>query len=187
MPITLEPIKNRKFIMKRVYSTKPENKGGVFLLVTILAGLFLVYGYVSILLDCSKISDIVIVSLILFAIFAWIYYFLDEAIWLMFGKEKCEYDDTKIVITKHRLFKRRKEIPWNEITDISLYSPGLIVELFTSADCPLDKACTSSCVKFKSFIISTSVPKPFYLYHIINIIQLCFTLLLNYFFVVSGK
>lgn len=131
MPITLEPIKNRKFIMKRVYSTKPENKGGVFLLLTILAGLFLVYGYVSILLDCSKISDIVIVSLILFAIFAWIYYFLDEAIWLMFGKEKCEYDDSKIVITKHRLFKRRKEIPWNEITDISLYSPGLIVELFT--------------------------------------------------------
>ena len=117
--------------MKRVYSTKPENKGGVFLLLTILAGLFLVYGYVSILLDCSSISDIVIVSLILFAIFAWIYYFLDEAIWLMFGKEKCEYDDSKIVITKHRLFKRRKEIPWNEITDISLYSPGLIVELFT--------------------------------------------------------
>ena len=117
--------------MKRVYSTKPENKGGFFLLLMSFAGLIMVYGYGSILLDCSKISDIVIVSLILFAIFAWIYYFLDEAIWLMFGKEKCEYDDTKIVITKHRLFKRRKEIPWNEITDISLYSPGLIVELFT--------------------------------------------------------
>lgn len=131
MPITLEPIKNRKFIMKRVYSTKPENKGGFFLLLMSFAGLIMVYGYGSILLDCSKISDIVIVSLVLLAIFAWIYYFLDEAIWLMFGKEKCEYDDTKIVITKHRVFKRRKEIPWNEITDISLYSPGLIVELFT--------------------------------------------------------
>ena len=117
--------------MKRVYSTKPENKGGFFLLLMSFAGLIMVYGYGSILLDCSKISDIVIVSLILFAIFAWIYYFLDEAIWLMFGKEKCEYDDTKIVITKHRLFKRRKEIPWNEITDISLYSPGLIVEIIT--------------------------------------------------------
>ena len=117
--------------MKRVYSTKPENKGGFFLLLMSFAGLIMVYGYGSILLDCSKISDIVIVSLVLLAIFAWIYYFLDEAIWLMFGKEKCEYDDTKIVITKHRVFKRRKEIPWNEITDISLYSPGLIVELFT--------------------------------------------------------
>ena len=117
--------------MKRVYSTKPENKGGFFLLLTILAGLIMVYGYGSILLDCSKISDIVIVSLVLLAILAWNYYILDEAIWLMFGKEKCEYDDSKIVITKHRLFKRRKEIPWNEITDISLYSPGLIVELFT--------------------------------------------------------
>ena len=117
--------------MKRVYSTKPENKGGFFLLLMSFAGLIMVYGYGSILLDCSKISDIVIVSLVLLAILAWIYYFLDEAIWLMFGKEKCEYDDTKIVITKHRLFKRRKEIPWNEITDISLYSPGLIVELFT--------------------------------------------------------
>ena len=129
MPITLEPIKNRKFIMKRVYSTKPENKGGFFLLLMSFAGLIMVYGYGSILLDCSKISDIVIVSLVLFAILAWNYYILDEAIWLMFGKEKCEYDDTKIVITKH--LKRRKEIPWNEITDISLYSPGLIVELFT--------------------------------------------------------
>lgn len=117
--------------MMLIYSTKPENKGGIFLLLMSFGGLFMVYGYGSLLLDCRKISDIVIISLVFLAISAQIYYFLDEAIWQMFGKEKCEYDDTKIVITKQRLFKRRKEIPWSEIADISLHSPNIIVELFT--------------------------------------------------------
>ena len=117
--------------MKRVYSTKPENKGGFFLLLTILAGLIMVYGYGSILLDCSKISDIVIVSLILLAIGGWIYYFLDEAIWQIFGKEKCECNDMMIIITRQRLLKKRKVIYWNEITNISLYKPNKIWDIIS--------------------------------------------------------
>ena len=96
-----------------------------------LGGLFVAFGYGSLLLDCSKISDVVIVSLILFAIGAWIYYILDEAIWQMFGKEKCEYNDKCIIITKHRIFKSRKVILWSEITNISLYTPTKIWKIIT--------------------------------------------------------
>ena len=118
-------------MMTIIYSTKPENKSGFILLLMSLGGLFLAFGYGSLLLDCSKISDIVIVSLILLSIGTWIYYILDEAIWQMFGKEKCEYNDKCIIITKHRIFKSRKVILWSEITNISLYTPTKIWEIIT--------------------------------------------------------
>ncbi|MBR3938444.1 MAG: hypothetical protein IKJ67_00520 [Bacteroidales bacterium] len=118
--------------MMLIYSTKPENKGGIFLLLFTVMGFIAAISFGSLLLECSKISDILIIILILFVVGAGLCYILDEAVWQMFGKEICECDDTKIIITRRRLFKRRKMILWNEITNISLYDTNNLQEIFFS-------------------------------------------------------
>lgn len=118
--------------MIHIYSTKPENKGGIFLLLFSVMGFIAAISFGSLLLDCSKISDIVIIILILLVVGVGLWYMLDEAVWQMFGKEKCECDDTKIIITRHRVFKIKKVIPRSEITNISLYDTNNLRERFFS-------------------------------------------------------
>ena len=81
------------------------------------------------MVDSSNIWDVVFLPIPLLLPLCLVYYNLDEGIWQLTGKEICECDDKGIVITKHRLFKRQKYIPWSEITKIYLYSPNIYLEL----------------------------------------------------------
>lgn len=84
---------------------------------------------VGFMVDSSNIWDVVFLPIPLLLPLCLVYYNLDEGIWQLTGKEICECDDKGIVITKHRLFKRQKYIPWSEITKIYLYSPNIYLEL----------------------------------------------------------
>lgn len=121
--------------MKIVYSTKPENKSGfILLLLAVLAIIILFFIVIEegdILFDLNIFSEITIIVVLLFILMGWVYYFLDEAIWQLLGEEDCECNDEILVITKRRLFKRKKVIRWSDITHITEYVPNKIVQIFT--------------------------------------------------------
>lgn len=117
-----------------IYSKEMKNKRwGVSLLwcalSVFLAFIFFLVLIVGFMVDSSNIWDVVFLPIPLILPLCLVYYNLDEGIWQLTGKEICECDDKGIVITKHRLFKRQKYIPWSEITKIYLYSPNIYLEL----------------------------------------------------------
>ncbi len=118
-----------------VYSTKPENKSGLFLLLLSVAATFvLVYIVIeerTLLFDLNRNSDLVIVVLLVLIICTMIHYVLDEAIWQLFGEERCECDNEAIVITKRRLLKRRKVISYGDISSITEYVPNTLWQIVT--------------------------------------------------------
>ena len=121
--------------MLQIYRSKAPNQSGYLLLAltfAVLSVMFLLF-YIDkdILFSITVASDVVIVVLIALIICTWILYLLDEAIWQISGREECVCNGTGIIITKRRLIRRRKFIPWNVLSDVSPYTPNHLWQFIT--------------------------------------------------------
>ena len=73
--------------------------------------------------------SIFIPFLIILGFFA--YLSIDEVAWETKGKEIISFDSKALYCTQKRLFSHKKEIPWNEIEDITLYEDPKIYQILS--------------------------------------------------------
>lgn len=132
--------------MKLLYTSKPENRGGlnlaIFLFFIILIIGILVYEERLFMVDFGNFFDCFILIMICTVIIFFLFYLLDEAFWQMFGVEICEYDISGIRITKKSIVKKIKFIRWNEISNVSeakIHPIWKIVTYFSLSGIPQDK------------------------------------------------
>lgn len=119
----------------QIYKSKPENRSGQILLlvsfIAIVLTLLIIFSERETICCFSRVSDIVIFLVLIVLVCVWILFILDEAIWQIWGKEECSYDNQGIIVTKYRMIKKRKYIPWDAISSVSPYSPSRIWKVMT--------------------------------------------------------
>ena len=119
----------------QIYKSKPENRSGHILLlvsfIAIVLTLLIIFSERETIFCFSRVSDIVIFLVLIVLVCAWILFILDEAIWQIWGKEECSYNNQGIIVTKYRMIKKRKYIPWEAISSVSPYSPSRIWKVMT--------------------------------------------------------
>lgn len=132
--------------MKLLYTSKPENRGGLklafFLFFIILIIGILVYEERLLMVGLGNFFDYFMILMICMVVIFFLLYLLDEAFWQMFGVEICEYDISGIRITKKSIVKKTKFIRWNEISNISeakTHPIWKVVTYFSLAGIPQDK------------------------------------------------
>ena len=122
-------------VVLQIYQSKAPNQSGYLLLTLAVAVLsvmcWLFYLERDILFNIKAASDVIVLLLVVAIICTWILYLLDEAIWQIFGKEECVCNKTGLVITKRRLIRRNRKIPWNDLLEISPCVPSHFWQLIT--------------------------------------------------------
>lgn len=114
---------------KVIIATKTDNSGivGSIILAVLVSVLFLAMLVVAIYFWGSIL--IIIPFLIILGFFA--YLSIDEVAWETKGKEIILFDSKALYCTQKRLFSHNKEIPWNEIEDITLYEYPKIYQILS--------------------------------------------------------
>ena len=106
--------------------TKTDGSGifGPLIMALFSSVMFLVMLFVTISFMGSIL--IIIPFLIILGFFA--YLSIDEVAWETKGKEIISFDSKALYCTQKRLFSHNKEIPWDEIEDITLYEDPKLIQ-----------------------------------------------------------
>ena len=114
---------------KVIIATKTDVSGifGPLIMALFSSVMFLVMLFVTISFMGSIL--IFIPFLIILGFFA--YLSIDEVAWETKGKEIISFDSKALYCTQKRLFSHKKEIPWDEIEDITLYEYPKIYQILS--------------------------------------------------------
>ena len=109
--------------------TKTDGSGifGPLIMALFSSVMFLVMLFVTISFMGSIL--IIIPFLIILGVFAFL--FIDDVVWKAKGQEIISFDSKALYCTQKRLFSHNKEIPWDEIEDITLYEYPKIYQILS--------------------------------------------------------
>lgn len=119
--------------MRKLCETKPQFIDGGFLLCDVILALAIFVGLVyfiyysltnSFSIDFKDIALFILISAI--TVFVNILY-LDQFVWIWFGKETISYDSKRLMIQRKRLMFRKNIIKWEDIESANIYEPPILV------------------------------------------------------------
>lgn len=132
---------------KKITTNYTENRSGILLIIPMAIDVFVATMFILLFASDPQFSfrSILFISVIAILSIMIFLFFLDELIWQWKGYEELSYTDKLLCIERfHKIFYRRYEIEWMDISEISYRPPHIffdIITYFSIAGQPQETIC----------------------------------------------